>query len=172
MLRRVSLAVALSFLCTMPMTLKADTGVDVEGSLCNQTVTEQVIKGLMNVTFFNTCAEGSTFSMKSLLDLQNFTEANFTSFCNSSVCVKALHSLHEEAPKECLITLEEGKDPINASTTLGELHHACHATQHEHNDSSSNDSSSSSLGFSTQQISSKTFALTVLVSVVLASFLL
>ncbi|KAL3666323.1 hypothetical protein V7S43_008575 [Phytophthora oleae] len=94
------------------------------GSLqeCSANVSEAFIATIDNSTYFNTCAEGTTFNVTSAFDVLNFTEADFFTFCNSSTCLEPLHELM--GSQDCLITYEGSARDLSDEIT--KFHEQCH----------------------------------------------
>ncbi|KAG6604540.1 putative GPI-anchored elicitin INL11b-like protein [Phytophthora cinnamomi] len=89
---------------------------------CSADVSETFISTIDNSTYFNTCAEGTTFNVSSVFDVLNFTDSEFLAFCNSSSCLEPLHELMGSV--DCLVNYEgSGR---NLSEEVDALHHECH----------------------------------------------
>ncbi|KAE8914056.1 hypothetical protein PF005_g20723 [Phytophthora fragariae] len=89
---------------------------------CSADVSEAFITTIDNSTYFNTCAEGTTFNVSSVFDVLNFTDSEFLSFCNSSTCLEPLHELMGSV--DCLVTYQGSAR--NLSEEVDALHHECH----------------------------------------------
>jgi len=76
----------------------------VSAQECSADVSEAFIATIDNSTYFDTCAEGTTFNVTSVFDVLNFTDADFLTFCSSSTCLEPLHELMGSV--DCLITYE------------------------------------------------------------------
>ncbi|KAK1933912.1 hypothetical protein P3T76_011672 [Phytophthora citrophthora] len=92
------------------------------GSECSADVSESFIATIDNSTYFNTCAEGTTFNVSSAFDVLNFTDTDFFSFCNSSTCLEPLHALM--GSQDCLITYEGSARDL--SDEVSKFHDRCH----------------------------------------------
>ncbi|GMF53253.1 unnamed protein product [Phytophthora fragariaefolia] len=91
-------------------------------SLCSTDVSESFIATIDNSTYFDTCAEGTTFNISSVFGVLNFTDSEFMTFCNSSTCLEPLHELMGSV--DCLITYEGSARDLAEEIT--ELHEKCH----------------------------------------------
>ncbi|EGZ29232.1 elicitin [Phytophthora sojae] len=94
---------------------------------CSADVSESFIATVDNSTYFNTCAEGTTFNVSSVFDVLNFTDSEFLAFCNSSTCLEPLHELMDSV--DCLITYQGSAR--NLSEEVDELHDQCHEVLEE-----------------------------------------
>jgi hypothetical protein len=94
----------------------------VSAQECSADVSEAFIATIDNSTYFDTCAEGTTFNVTSVFDVLNFTDADFLTFCSSSTCLEPLHELMGSV--DCLITYEG--TARNLSEEVSELHDECH----------------------------------------------
>ncbi|GMF29232.1 unnamed protein product [Phytophthora lilii] len=92
------------------------------GGECSADVSEAFIAKIDNSTYFDTCAEGTTFNITSVFDILNFTDADFLTFCSSSTCLQPLHELMGSV--DCNITYQGTSRDLAEEIT--ELHHECH----------------------------------------------
>eukprot|EP00644_Phytophthora_capsici_P003423 jgi/Phyca11/116840/e_gw1.31.155.1 len=100
----------------------ATSGTVGSSQECSADVLEAFIATIDNSTYFNTCAENTTFSISSVFDVLNFTDAEFLSFCNSSTCLEPIHALM--GSQDCLITYEGSARDL--SDEVSKLHDQCH----------------------------------------------
>ncbi|TDH69369.1 hypothetical protein CCR75_003195 [Bremia lactucae] len=89
---------------------------------CESNVSTSFIDTIDNSSYFNTCAEGTTFNVTSVFDALNFTEPKFLTFCNSSTCLEPIHRLMGSV--DCLITYMG--EPRDLSDEISKLHDECH----------------------------------------------
>lgn len=94
---------------------------------CAANVSASVIAVVENVTYFDTCATGTTFKLASLLDATKLSTTDFFTFCNSSACLAPLHTVMHEAPLTCLVTYKGSAQNLTGEIT--ELHDKCHAVK-------------------------------------------
>ncbi|ETM44389.1 hypothetical protein L914_10369 [Phytophthora nicotianae] len=92
------------------------------GSECSADVSEAFIATIDNSTYFDTCAEGTTFSISSVFDVLNFTDSEFLTFCNSSTCLEPVHELMGSV--DCLITYQGTQRDL--ADEVSKLHDQCH----------------------------------------------
>ncbi|CAI5716677.1 unnamed protein product [Peronospora destructor] len=89
---------------------------------CPSDISQAFIATIDNSSYFDTCAEGTTFNITSVFDVLNFTSSDFMTFCNSSMCLEPIHKSMK--PLGCDIrymgTLR------NLSMEVSELHEKCH----------------------------------------------
>ncbi|KAG7385182.1 hypothetical protein PHYPSEUDO_001810 [Phytophthora pseudosyringae] len=100
----------------------ATSGTVGSSQECSANVSEAFIATIDNSTYFDTCAEGATFTVSSVFDVLNFTDADFLTFCNSSTCLEPLHELM--GSEDCLITYEGAARDLSAE--ISQLHDQCH----------------------------------------------
>ncbi|GMF29234.1 unnamed protein product [Phytophthora lilii] len=107
---------------------------------CSSSVSEATIAKIDNSTYYDTCAvenEGVTFNVSTLFDVLNFTDSEFLTFCNSTICLDPVHEMLHSIPKDCLI-LYKGTER-NLSEEVSALHTECHkALGTEDNDGDDN----------------------------------
>ncbi|CEG45081.1 gpi-anchored elicitin inl11b-like protein [Plasmopara halstedii] len=89
---------------------------------CASNVSTSFIATIDNSTYFNTCAEGTTFNISSVFDVLNFTDSDFLTFCNSSTCLAPVHELMDSV--DCLITYQG--TPRDLADEVSKLHDQCH----------------------------------------------
>lgn len=99
----------------------------VVDAACAANVSSLVVSTLENVTFFDSCANGTKFSFTTLLDAAKLPPTDFLTWCNSSVCMQPLHHLLAEAPLTCLVTYKGSAQNLTGEIT--KLHDKCHAVK-------------------------------------------
>ncbi|KAG6968753.1 hypothetical protein JG688_00005666 [Phytophthora aleatoria] len=100
----------------------ATSGTVGSSEECSADVSESFIATIGNSTYFDTCAEGTTFNITSVFDVLNFTDSEFLTFCNSSTCLEPVHGLMGSV--DCLITYQG--TPRDLADEVSKLHDQCH----------------------------------------------
>ena len=92
------------------------------GEECSSDISQPLIASIDNSAYFDTCAKGATFNVKTVFDVLQFTSPDFLTFCNSSKCLEPIHKYMK--PLDCEImymgTLH------NLSLEISEVHDKCH----------------------------------------------
>ncbi|CAI5721352.1 hypothetical protein KXD40_004699 [Peronospora effusa] len=89
---------------------------------CPPDISQPLIAAIDNSAYFDTCAKGTTFNVKSVFDVLQFTSKDFMTFCSSSTCLEPIHK--NMKPLDCNITYMGTSR--NLSMEISELHEKCH----------------------------------------------
>eukprot|EP00644_Phytophthora_capsici_P012479 jgi/Phyca11/536045/estExt2_fgenesh1_pg.C_PHYCAscaffold_460087 len=113
--------------CTAPRSLGVGVAVALAHTItlcidcsqeCSADVLEAFIATIDNSTYFNTCAENTTFNVSSVFDVLSFTDTEFL----SSTCLEPIHALMES--QDYLITCEGSARDL--SDEVSKIHDQCH----------------------------------------------